>query len=169
MTVRRVCLGAFAGAHGVRGQLKARTFTESEEGICRYGPVESEDGARRFSLRFIRTLKPGLALVAAPEIRSREEAAALSGARIYVSRDRLPPLAEGEYYAADLIGLAVRDEAGAALGIVSSVQNFGAGDILEIAEPGRPPLLVPFIGAAVRDVDLASGVVTISSEALREI
>lgn len=171
MAKERVCLGAFAGAHGVRGEAKVRAFTETEDGVARYGAVESEDGARRFTLTFIRALKPGLALVRAPEIASREDAAALSGARFYVSRAALPPVGEDEFYFEDLVGLEARDETGGALGRVAAVHNFGAGDVVELTGfPGRRgAVMVPFTRAAVPQVDLAAGFVTIASVALKEI
>jgi 16S rRNA processing protein RimM len=168
MTRTRVCLGAFAGAHGVKGEAKVKTFTESENGIARYGAVENEDGRRRFSLKFIRVLKPGLALVAAPEIKSREDAAALTGVRLYVDRAMLPATSDDEYYVADLIGLAVVDEAGRPRGRVLAHHDFGAGDILEIRAEDGTTAMVPFTNAAVPSVDLFGGVVTIAASALAE-
>lgn len=165
---RRICLGAFAGAHGVKGEAKVKAFTESEEGVAAYGPVESEDGGRRFTLRFIRILKPGLALVAAPEIASREDAAALAGVRLYVDRAALPAPAEGEFYIEDLIGLDAVDDTGAPLGRITAIHNFGAGDILEIGE-GAGAFMTPFSGPAAPTVDFACGRITIAAAALAEI
>jgi len=88
-------------------------------------------------------------------VATREEAEALKGTRLYAPRDRLPPLGEDEYYHADLIGLAVVDTGGAALGTVRAVLDHGAGDILEVAQPGKAELLVPFTRAAVPTVDIA--------------
>lgn len=166
MTRRRVCLGAFAGAHGIKGEAKVKTFTDSEGGVALYGPVESEDGARRFTLKFIRVLKKGLALVAAPEIRTREDAAALAGVRFFVDRARLPAAGEGEYYPGDLIGLAAIGDDGAPLGKVVAFYNFGAGDILEFEAGDGKRTMVPFTDAAVPTVDLEGGVVTIAVAAL---
>lgn len=165
----RVCLGAFAGAHGVNGEVKVKTFTQAEESVARYGAVETEDGARRFALKFIRVLKPGLALVSAPEIRTREAAQALAGTRLFVDRARLPDPEEGEFYLDDLVGLTARDETGAALGAVSAIYNFGAGDVLEIKGGPSGPLLVPFTRIAIPAVDLSAGVLTVAAAALAEI
>lgn len=167
----RICLGAFAGAHGVKGEIKVKTFTALEDAVAAYGPVESEDGARRFTLTFIRTLKPALALVSAPEIGGREEAAALTGMRLYVDRTRLPDPGADEFYVEDLVGLAALDDGGRALGRIAAVHNFGAGDILEITDAGakKGGLLVPFTRAAVPTVDLAGGRVVITAAALAEI
>ncbi|MEZ5916359.1 MAG: ribosome maturation factor RimM [Parvularculaceae bacterium] len=117
--------GAFAGAHGVAGHAKVKTFTEAESSIAAYGVVESEDGARKFTLKFLRTAKPGLAIVAAPEIKSREEAASLAGVRLYVNRAALPDETDtDEFYIEDLIGLKALDENGELVGVVTAVHNF---------------------------------------------
>ena len=165
---RRICLGAFAGAHGVKGAAKVRAFTETESGVALYGPVESEDGARHFTLQIIRVLRPGLAVVAAPEIESREDAASLAGVRFYVSRAALPPTAQDDFYMEDLVGLDVIDETGAARGRIVGVHNFGAGDILEIA--GSPcksgSIFAAFTKAAFPVVDLERGIAIASTAAL---
>lgn len=157
----RVCLGAFAGAHGIRGDAKVRAFTQAEQAVAGYGPVETEDRKRRFTLSFVRVLRPGLAVVSAPEIASREDAAALAGSRFYVDRGALPaPDGEDEFYMEDLVGLAVIDAAGAAIGRIAGVHNFGAGDVVEIGErPGNPgSIFAPFTRAAFPAIDLARGV-----------
>ncbi len=164
----RVCLGAFAGAHGIKGAAKVRAFTLAEHGVADYGPVETED-ARRFTLSFIRVLRPGLAVVSAPEIASREDAAALAGLRFYVDRKALPPAGGGDdFYMEDLVGLAVVDAAGAAAGRIAGVHNFGAGDILEIADrPGKQgSLFAPFTRTAFPEIDLAAGRAVAGAEAL---
>lgn len=168
MSRTRVCLGAFAGAFGVKGEAKVKTFTESEDGIARYGALESEDGRRRFTLTFIRVLKPGLALVSAPEIKSREDAAALAGVKLYVDRAALPAADDGEYYVEDLVGLAAVDDAGRPLGRIVAVYDFGAGGVLEIEDADGTTIMVPFSDAAVLSVDLARGVATIAAAALAD-
>jgi 16S rRNA processing protein RimM len=164
----RICLGAFAGAHGVRGAARIRTFTATERGIADYGPVEAEDGSRRFTLSFVRVLKPGLALVTAPEIADREDAASLAGVRVFVSRKALPATEADEFYMEDLVGLAVIDDRGAALGRIVGVHNFGAGDVLEIGDrPGRAgTVFAPFSRAAFPDIDLQRGVAVAGPEAM---
>jgi 16S rRNA processing protein RimM len=162
----RVCLGAFAGAHGVKGEAKVRTFTETEDGVSSYGAVESSDGRRRFTLKFIRVLKPGLALVSAPEIASREDAEALAGVELYVERARLPAPAEGEFYLEDLVGLAAVDDEGIPLGRIVAFYNFGAGDILEFEGADGRKSMLPFTRDTAPAVDLRAGVVTIAASAL---
>lgn len=163
----RVCLGAFAGAHGVKGAAKVRTFTQTERGVSAYGPVESENGMRRFTLAFIRVLRPGIAIVSAPEIASREDAASLSGVRLYVARNALPDTKDDEFYMEDLVGLAVVSERGAPAGRIAGVHNFGAGDVLEIADrPGQKgSVFAPFTRAAFPSIDLDRGVATVSADA----
>lgn len=167
---KRICIGAFAGAHGVRGDAKIKTFTEDPASVAAYGPVETEDGARRFSLKIIRVLKPGLVLARAPEIESREDAAALSGKRLFIDRARLPQAEEDEFYLDDLIGLHAFDETGAELGEVCAVYDFGAGDIIELENvPGRKgKVMIPFLRKTVPAVDLAAGRITIAADALEE-
>ncbi len=171
MTTREklVCLAAFAGAHGVKGEFRLKTFTAAEQDAGAYGPVSTEDGARRFTLKIIRVLKPGLALARAPEIKSREEAQALAGTRLYAPRSALPAIEdEDEFYHEDLIGLEAVDEHGAPQGRVAAVHNFGAGDILELKDRpgGKPSVMVPFTKIAVPAVDLGAGRLTLSADAL---
>jgi 16S rRNA processing protein RimM len=168
---KRICIGAFAGAHGVKGEAKVKSFTETEDGVARYGAAESENGERRFSFKFIRVLKPGLALVSAPEIKNREDAAALAGTRLYIGRDRLPPPVDDEFYIEDLVGLEAEDETAASLGRVAAAYNFGAGDVIELSGvPGvRPPVMIPFARDTVPKVDIAGGKIVVASAALTEI
>ena len=164
----RVCLGAFAGAHGVHGEAKIKTFTEAPENIASYGAVETEDGERQFTLTFIRLLKTDFALVRAPQISSREDAESLKGTRLYIDRDKLPAPDEDEFYLDDLIGLNAQDENSAPMGVVLAVYNFGAGDLLEL---GNIPdingvRLVPFTKENATHIDLAAGAIIIRREAI---
>lgn len=164
----RVCLGAFAGAHGVKGAAKVRAFTQTESAVADYGAVEAEDRSRRFTLSFIRVLRPGVALVSAPEITSREDAASLAGVRFFVDRGALPEADPDEFYMEDLVGLEVRDQAGASLGVIVGVHDFGAGPILEIGNrPGRTgTVFAGFTRAAFPEVDLQRGAVIAGPEAM---
>jgi len=153
----RVCLGAVAGAFGVRGEVRLKSFCAAPEDIARYGPLFSEDGARRFEVTLNRPVKGGFAATLSG-VSTREAADALRGTRLYAGRDALPPLDDDEYYHADLIGLEVRDPGGALLGEVRAVHDHGAGDLLEVHAPGRTQtVLVPFTRAVVPTVDLAAG------------
>ena len=167
----RVCLGAIAGPHGVRGAFKIKTFTADEAAIGDYGPLETEDGARRMAVRVVRVLKPGLVLATAPEITSPEAARALSGVKLFVDRSALPAIDdEDEFYIEDLVGLSAVFPDGAPAGRVKAVHDFGAGDILEVDRiPGRnKSALLPFTRALVPTIDLAGGRIILAAEAFEE-
>ncbi|MEM9010505.1 MAG: ribosome maturation factor RimM [Pseudomonadota bacterium] len=152
----RVCIGAIAGAFGVRGEVRLKSFCTLPEDLGAYGPVESEDGARRFEISALHPIKAGLA-GRLSGIATREAAEALKGTRLYVDRDRLPHPADDEFYHADLIGLTVQDPGGAALGRVEAVHDHGAGDLLEVRVAGvRETVLLPFTREVVPTVDLAA-------------
>lgn len=151
----RVCVAAVAGAWGVRGEARVKSFTAEPRAFAGYGPLETEDG-RRFEARILRPVSGGFA-VRLSGVETREQAEALKGTRLHAPRDRLPPLPEDEFYHADLIGLPAFDPGGVELGRVRAVQDYGAGDFLEIAGRGGRPLLVPFTRLAVPTVDLAAG------------
>jgi len=153
----RVMLGAIAGAHGVRGDVRLKSFAGEPEAIAAYGPLEDEDGSRRFE---IVSLRPGKgALIARIKgITDRAMAEALKGTALYVAKDRLPPPEPGTWYHDDLVGLAAVLQDGSALGAVIAIHNFGAGDLIEIRlEGSRKTVLVPFTEANVPDVDVEGG------------
>ena len=151
----RICVGAFAGAYGVSGETRLKSFCAEPEAIAAYGPLYSEDGSQSFAIKLTRPVAGGLGARVAG-INSKEAADALKGVGLYVDRARLPNLPDDEFYHADLIGLEVRDTGGALLGRVSAVHNHGAGDLLEITGTG-PVRLLPFTLAVVPTVDLTSG------------
>ncbi|HLG86028.1 MAG TPA: ribosome maturation factor RimM [Alphaproteobacteria bacterium] len=149
----RVCVGQILGAHGVRGLVKLTSFTVEPQGLTAYGALTDAEGSRSFDLELLSAQK-GHWLARLKGVEDREAAQALSGLRLYVDRDRLPEVAEDEFYHADLIGLTVEDRAGKVLGKVAAIHNFGAGDVLEVeAESGERPLF-PFTKAVVPIVDL---------------
>lgn len=162
----RLCLGIVTGAHGLRGLVRIRPFTDTPEGVAAYGPLESEDGARRFALTVMNRTGKGQVVARIDGVDDRNGAEALRGQRLYVGRDSLPAPDEDEYYHVDLIGLAAVDPAGAPLGTVRAVYDFGAGDILEIQGPDGRLSTVPFTRAAVPGVDLAAGRVVVAEGAL---
>ena len=147
------CVGAIAGAFGVQGEVRLKSFCADPAAIAGYGPLVAEDG-RSFEVRLVRPIAGAFA-ARLSGVATREEAEALKGTRLHAPRDRLPPLGDDEFYHADLIGLAVIDTGGAPIGTVRAVLDHGAGDILEIARPGKPELLLPFTRAAVPTVDIA--------------
>nr|WP_245217220.1 ribosome maturation factor RimM [Neoroseomonas nitratireducens] len=149
-------VGEIGRPHGVRGLVRLRAFTEDPSAIARYSPLTDESGTRRFVL----TLKGG-DIAAIEGVADRDAAQRLTGTRLYVERDRLPPPAEEEFYLTDLIGLAAVTEGGDRLGQVRAVEDHGAGAFLVIEGEGREHLL-PFTRAAVPVVDIAGGRVTVA-------
>ena len=156
----KICVARIGAAHGVRGAVKLWTFTEDPFAVKAYGPLSTKDGARPFELTSAREAKDHL-VATFKGVTTREEAERLNGIELYVAREKLPATEDGEYYHADLIGLAAETTAGVTLGRVLAVHNFGAGDIIEIAPPSGPTMLLPFTNAVVPTVDLAGGRVVI--------
>jgi len=159
---RRVLLGHVVGAHGIKGAVLIRSYTGEPEAIADYGPLEDEAGSAHFTLSIEGATAKGL-ICRIAGVADRTQAEKLKGTALYVPRDRLPPADEGEYYHADLIGLAVQTDAGAALGTVVAVANYGAGDILEVGTEGSGrTVLYPMTGDVVVSVDLAGGVIVLA-------
>jgi 16S rRNA processing protein RimM len=136
----RVVLAAIAGAHGINGEVRLKLFAEGIDSLRAH--ARRDVGGRSLTLVSARAGKMPVARFA--EITDRNAAEALRGAEISVPRSALPPLGEGEYYHADLIGLACVDRSGTDLGRVVAVENFGAGDLLEVERPGGRRALIPF-------------------------
>ena len=156
MTDDLICVGAIAGAFGVQGEVRVKSFTAMPEDIACY-PLGTRDGGRRFDLTLTRPVKNGFAARIAG-VMTKEQADALRGTQLFTARTALPGLPDDEFYHADLIGLAVHDTGGTLLGHVKSVQNHGATDLLEVQGPGlKSSVLLPFTKAVVPTVDLASG------------
>lgn len=153
----KVCVGAIAGAFGVQGEVRLKSFTADPLAVQDYGPLTTEDGSRSFEIEITREIANGFAAWLSG-VDSKEAADALKGTRLFAPRDRLPNLPDDEYYHADLIGLQVFDTGGARLGEVHAVLNHGASDLLELRVPGKSrTVLLPFTLAVVPTVDLASG------------
>jgi 16S rRNA processing protein RimM len=152
---RRVALAVIAGAHGIRGELRLKLFAESVESLARHDTVFV--GNRAY--RLLSAKDAGKTAIARLEgVVDRSAAEALRGSLLEVDRGALPPLEEGEYYHADLIGTPCSDPDGTPLGIVVAVENFGAGDLLEIETPEGRRSLVPFSPGIA---DLAEGRIVI--------
>lgn len=156
----QICVARIGAAHGVRGEVRLWPFTEDPMAVIDYGTLSTKDGARQFEVVRARIAKDHLVAVL-KGITTREDAERINGLELYIDRDKLPETEEGEYYHADLIGLRAVDPAGGAIGRVFAIHNFGAGDIIEIAPPQGPTLLLPFTDAVVPTVDLAEGQVVI--------
>ena len=160
MSGAQICVARIGAAHGVRGAVKLWTFTEDPMAVMHYGPLTTGDGSRKFEFANVREAK-GHLVATLKGVATREDAERLNGIELYIPRDRLPATEAGEYYHADLIGLAAVNAANEPIGRVLAIHNFGAGDIIEIAPPSGPTLLLPFTNAVVPTVDLAGGRVVI--------
>ena len=157
-----ICLAHVAAAHGVRGALKLRCFTERPENVAAYGPLYDERGRELFAVQVQRAV-PGGVIVTAEGIADRDAAEALRGTRLYVPRSRLPALEPDEFYHEDLVGLAVRDATAREIGRVRAVLDFGGGEMLEIETAQGGSELVPFTRAAVPEIDLTGRIIVVAS------
>ena len=154
----QICLGAIAGAFGVKGEVRLKSFTTEPEDVAAYGALTTEDGRREFTVTLTGQTAKGALVVRLSDVLTKEQADDLRGVRLHVPRERLPSLPDDEFYHADLIGLEVYDTAGGSLGRVKAVLNHGAGDLLEVHGPGlKSTVLLPFTHDAVPTVDLAQG------------
>lgn len=163
-TGRMILVAQFGAAHGVRGEVRLKSFTANPADVALYSPLTAKDG-RAFEITSARpaagSSSPDMLVVRVKGIEDRNAAEALNRLELSVPYERLPQPEEGEFFHADLIGLAARSPEGAALGTVVGVENYGAGDLLEIA-PGRGgTYFVPFTEAHVPTVDVAGGYVVI--------
>ena len=158
----RVCVARIGAAHGVRGEVKLWSFTEDPEAIAGYGPLETEDGTRRFEIESLRAAKDHL-VARLKGVDSRNAAEALRNVDLYVPRERLPAIDEDDtFYVADLVGLTAVTPEGDTLGTVTAVHNFGAGDIVEIKPAGGAPLMLSFTDANVPEVDVKAGRIVVA-------
>jgi 16S rRNA processing protein RimM len=158
----RILMGVIGRPHGVRGLVRVTSYADD---LTAYGPLSDQQG-RRFVLRWRGDGIAEIAEVAGGgEVKMTDRAAAerLTNTRLYVERAQLPEPAQDEFYLADLIGLAALDAAGAKLGTIGAVHDYGAGASLEIGREGGPPLLVPFTRACVPQVDVAAGTVVVEA------
>ena len=161
---QRVCVGIVTGVHGLKGLVRVKPYTETPEAVAAYGTVETEDGSRRLELEVANRAGKGQIAVRIAGINDRAAAEALKGQRLYVHRERLPAPAPDEFYHADLIGLAVVRSTGAKIGTVRGVNDFGAGDVLEIVDETGALTMVPFTRDAVPEIDIAARRVVVAED-----
>ena len=155
---RLVLVGRFGAPQGVRGEVRVQSFTGEPKAIGGYGALSDVSGRREFAFERVRPLKDDMLVVKVKGVETRETAAGLTGVELFARRERLPEPSADEFYIDDLIGLEAVTEAGARLGCVIAVVNYGAGDILEIApEGGGEALLFPFIKAVVPAIEFDAG------------
>ena len=154
-----ILVGRVAGAFGVRGEVRITSFTADPLALLDYRDLKHEDGRPALTLLGGRPAKGGV-VARASEVETREQAEALRGLKLFVPRGILPEPEEDEFYVTDLIGLSVRTPEGDGLGVIKAVQDFGAGDLLEIAPAeGGASWYLPFTREAVPEVRIAERVV----------
>ena len=161
---RDVLLAAVIGAHGLKGEVRVKTFTETPDALARYKRLHAKDG-RGFTVAHASATKSGEAVVTFVEVLDRNTAESLRGLELFVSREVLPEPAENEFYHTDLIGLTAMDEADRVIGTVRAIHNFGASDVIEIARGDGDSVMLPFAKEFVPVVDLKAGRVVIAEPA----
>jgi 16S rRNA processing protein RimM len=159
---KRICIARIGAAHGVRGEVRLWSFTTDPLAVASYGPLETAAGDR-FKITSLRAAKNCLVARFA-EVNDRTAAERLVNRELFVPRAQLPEPADAEeFYHADLIGLTAVDGAGETLGTVVAIQNFGAGDLIELKPPvGSETLLLPFTKAVVPVIDMAAGRIVVN-------
>lgn len=151
---RDILLGHIAGAHGIRGEVLIKSYTDVPEDIAAYGALHDPASKRTFDITIVRASSKGL-IARIDGVADRTAAEGLKGTKLCIDRARLPAPGDDEIYHADLIGLRADDPVGQTIGEVIAVHNFGAGDILEIRlTDTKKTELVPYNEAFVPEVDL---------------
>ena len=155
-----VLLGVVTGVRGLKGDLRIKSFTADPEDLAAYGPLWDEAGEVSYRLRVTGEVK-GHLIARIKGVSNRTAAETLKGLKLHISRSALPNPEEDEFYHSDLIGLQAVTTSGEVLGTVSAVEDFGAGDVLEVAGGPYKGLVVPFTKEVVPEVDLEIGTVTV--------
>ena len=157
-------IGEIGAAQGLKGEVRLRSYTQTPADIATYGSLQDETGAREIEIERVR-ITPKAIVARIKGVTTREGAEALNRTKLYASRAKLRPAEkakDGEWYVADLVGLAAVNADGAELGAIVGVHNFGASDIVEIAPvSGEATFLVAFTEATVPEVDIANGRITV--------
>jgi 16S rRNA processing protein RimM len=157
----RVLLGEIGAAQGLKGEVRVRSYTQDPAAIARYGALEDESG-RAIEIESVR-ITPKALIARIKGITTREDAEALNHTKLYIPRAHLPEREAEEWYHTDLIGLAALSRDGEEIGTVVAVQNFGAGDLIEIKPAsGGSTVLVPFTRDTVPEVDVEGGRLTVA-------
>ncbi|CCZ21289.1 ribosome maturation factor RimM [Acetobacter sp. CAG:977] len=155
-----VCVGVITSVHGVRGNVKVKSYTANAEDFASYGELRDASGKHCLNVEITGRIKDQF-LVKVKGVNDRNAAEALRGMKLFVSRSRLPETAAGEFYYADLIGMVAKTPDGKVLGTVKAIYNFGAGDMLEIEKPDSDTEFVGFTDRTVPCVDLQKRELTV--------
>jgi 16S rRNA processing protein RimM len=158
-----VVVAQFGAAHGIKGEVRLKSFTQYPMAVAGYGALSAADG-RIFEIEAIRPAagtSPDMMVVRLKGVRDRTAAEKLTGLELSVAAEKLPPPEADEFYQADLIGLSAVTPDGQALGTIVDVPNYGAGDLIEIAPRSGSTILIPFTRTAVPEIDIAGGRVVV--------
>ena len=158
---RDVLLAAVIGAHGLKGEVKVKTFTTAPEVLRAYGPLHAKDG-RRFTIAALRPSADSEAVVTFAEVKDRTASEALKGLELFVAREKLPEAGAGEFYHTDLVGLEAIDKDGRRIGKVLAIQNYGAGDVVVITADSGDEILLAFTKDNVPEIDIKNGRLTVA-------
>jgi 16S rRNA processing protein RimM len=165
--MRRVLVAQIGAAHGLRGEVRLRSFTAEPMAVKDYGALESEDGTQRVEIESLRPARDVL-IARLAGVADRNAAERLCNLRLFVARDRLPPPDNDEFYHADLIGLSAVAPDGRDIGTVVALQNFGAGDLVEVKLADGATVMLPFTRSVVPQVDVASGRIVVDWPAYQD-
>jgi len=158
---RDILLAAIIGAQGLKGAVRVKLFTETPEGLARYGTLRDRSG-KCFEVTAIRPGKDGEAVISFSGVADRDSAEALRGTELFVERHKFPATGEEEFYHADLIGLEAQDSEGRMLGKVAGIHNYGASDVMEIARPDGDNILLAFTRETVPVIDIPGGRIVVA-------
>ena len=166
MSDKKICLGKIVGVHGIRGEVKVKSYTALDKDLGSYGDLEDKNSTQKFTLKVTGHSKD-LLRVKIKGVDDRNKAETLIGTELYANRDVLPEVqTEDVFYEADLVGLEVLDEQKNKVAKVIGFYNFGAGDILEIKLTNGKTEMLPFNKAYVPDVNLEESYIIVTSTAM---
>ena len=155
-----ICLGVITGAHGVKGNVTIKSFTENQKDLFKYVPLTDATGIQNLDIQFIKFFKEQF-LAKISGVTDRTSATGFKGLKLFAFQISLPPTKSNEFYYSELVGLQVYLPCGEYLGNVTAIQNFGAGDLLNISNTSKTEFLVPFTKDIVPEIDLTTGRINI--------
>jgi len=157
---QKVLMAKIGAAHGIRGEVRVKPFGDDPLSFTDYGTLTTKDGKRSFDVDKARVQKT-VVVTKFKGINDRNQAEELNGVELYITRDQLPEPDEDEFYYSDLTGLDVLDQSGETLGKIVAVQDFGAGDLLEIRPKRGRTFYIPFTKDFVPEISLDEGMVRV--------
>jgi len=157
---QKVLMARIGAAHGIRGEVRVKPFGDDPLSFADYGSLTTKDGKRSFEVEKARVQKT-VVITRFKGIADRNQAEELNGVELYINRDQLPDPEEDEFYYSDLTGLAVHGSDGETLGKIVAVQDFGAGDLLEVRPKRGRTFYIPFTKEFVPEISLADGLVRV--------